>query len=520
MAGNNSVVGLETITFTDNMSFDGTERGGAMTTNGQLWIGSTPSRHVRLGNLTSSDNSLIITNGPGTIDLKSNPAVVPDLHTAKWIVNSTPLAGGNQTTISAAIAAASPGDTIFIMPGATGIYTENFTLPPNINLVAFNGDQSTPHVTINGKITMTAAGTSSISNIRLKTNGDFAIAVTGSANSIIIFNDCFILGSNNTALSYTTSGASASLQFYNCFWDVSTSGIAYFASTSAGSMLLQNCFLNNSGGSTTASTFSSGLLEIISSEVSVPITTSGNASLRIFFSDLQNGLNTTSLTHGGSGANSIVVGSRFDTGTASGVSIGAGATLLMNLCSVNSSNANAVTGLGTLLNAGISFGGSSNVINTTTVTARNFDVGGISFDGGTNNMQNYSVSTWTPTITGASVAGTTTYTSQNGYYTRIGNLIQVQCYVAGSAATGTGNVVLGGLPFTIKNQTNGYAPGCIISQSAAGWVWPVSATALAAYGTFNTTTVSIIGQGSAGIFTNLQMANAAFAFILNMTYEI
>jgi hypothetical protein len=60
MAGNNSTVGLETITFTDNMSFDGTERGGAMTTNGQLWIGSTAARHVKLGSITSPSGTLTI----------------------------------------------------------------------------------------------------------------------------------------------------------------------------------------------------------------------------------------------------------------------------------------------------------------------------------------------------------------------------------------------------------------------------------------------------------------------------
>lgn len=60
MAGNNSTVGLETITFTDNMSFDGTERGGAMTTNGQLWIGSTVARHVKLGSLTSPLGTITI----------------------------------------------------------------------------------------------------------------------------------------------------------------------------------------------------------------------------------------------------------------------------------------------------------------------------------------------------------------------------------------------------------------------------------------------------------------------------
>ena len=58
MAGNNSTVGLETITFTDNMSFDGTERGGAMTTDGELWIGSTAGRHVKKGSLTSPDSSI------------------------------------------------------------------------------------------------------------------------------------------------------------------------------------------------------------------------------------------------------------------------------------------------------------------------------------------------------------------------------------------------------------------------------------------------------------------------------
>jgi len=66
MAGNNSTVGLETITFTDNMSFDGTERGGAMTTDGQLWIGHTTADrpnnagHIKVGTLTSPDSSITV----------------------------------------------------------------------------------------------------------------------------------------------------------------------------------------------------------------------------------------------------------------------------------------------------------------------------------------------------------------------------------------------------------------------------------------------------------------------------
>jgi hypothetical protein len=74
MAGNNSTVGLETITFTDNMSFDGTERGGAMTTDGQLWIGSTAPRHVQLGSVTSPDNSLTIGYNAPNITAIVNPS--------------------------------------------------------------------------------------------------------------------------------------------------------------------------------------------------------------------------------------------------------------------------------------------------------------------------------------------------------------------------------------------------------------------------------------------------------------
>ncbi len=75
MAGNSSIEGSQTVTFTDNLSFDGTDRGGAMVANGQLWIGATASNrandggHVRLGSITSTDGSVTVTNGPGTIGL-------------------------------------------------------------------------------------------------------------------------------------------------------------------------------------------------------------------------------------------------------------------------------------------------------------------------------------------------------------------------------------------------------------------------------------------------------------------
>lgn len=75
MAGNNSTVGLETITFTDNMSFDGTERGGAMTTNGELWIGSTAPRHVQKGSLTSPGGTITIGYSSPNITLETSGSI-------------------------------------------------------------------------------------------------------------------------------------------------------------------------------------------------------------------------------------------------------------------------------------------------------------------------------------------------------------------------------------------------------------------------------------------------------------
>lgn len=60
MPGFNGISGSESIMFADNASFDGTQRGGAMTTDGQLWIGSTASNHVKVGTLTSPLGTLTI----------------------------------------------------------------------------------------------------------------------------------------------------------------------------------------------------------------------------------------------------------------------------------------------------------------------------------------------------------------------------------------------------------------------------------------------------------------------------
>jgi hypothetical protein len=71
---------------------------------------------------------------------------------------------------------------------------------------------------------------------------------------------------------------------------------------------------------------------------------------------------------------------------------------------------------------------------------------GNSNDAGSTVLDWYLEGTFTPTAVGITVAGTTTYTSQVGKYTRIGNVIHVQAAIAWSGMTGTGGIAFGGLP--------------------------------------------------------------------------
>lgn len=67
MPGFSTITGDESIVYADNVSFDGTDRGGKLTANGQMLIGSTISPKMRVGIPTGS-NGIVVTPGPGTLD--------------------------------------------------------------------------------------------------------------------------------------------------------------------------------------------------------------------------------------------------------------------------------------------------------------------------------------------------------------------------------------------------------------------------------------------------------------------
>ena len=84
--------------------------------------------------------------------------------------------------------------------------------------------------------------------------------------------------------------------------------------------------------------------------------------------------------------------------------------------------------------------------------------GGLTFNGDTaaaNALDDYEEGTWTPTIEGSTTAGTGTYAFQNGRYTKIGRLVQIVFNVSISAHTGTGNILIAGVPFAAASGIGG-----------------------------------------------------------------
>jgi hypothetical protein len=445
---------------------------------------------------------------------------------------------GDFTTIAAALTAASSGKDIFIRPGT---YTENLTLKAGVNLVGFTGDSEVPNVSIVGKCSYSVSGIVCISNIRLVTNSNFLLEVTGSVGSVVKLNNCRLACSNNTGINYTSSGAGSQIQLFNCQYAIAAGAFTLFTSSAAGEILISGGSLAN-GGSTTASTASSGSVTLQYTVFTLPLSVSGSATLQTTYSILLPG-NTTAITTSGTSI-AIVRGCRIGSGTASALSIGSGTSLSCFSTSLGSSNTNAVAGAGNFTYAGISFDNTSNTLqNTLTLQLLGVDpanaasgallastgtntspaytltpsVTSITLGGGTA-LANYIEGTFTPTLIGQTTAGTTTYTTQNGYYTRIGNLVTCIALIQITAATGTGNVTLAGLPFTVKNQSGGATTGSIIFSGV--WAWPGTTTSLNCIAQINTTTALIQGTGSLQNTSNMQMTNAAAIVRYTLTYQI
>ena len=393
-----------------NVNFDYTSsppHAGIVTADGELLIGTTANPNISMvANTLTAGPGVTITNAPGsitiglsgsgqaidTITVDSNNApgtnpVVPDANgnvniqgigestsvsnainsfgiysprTAKYVVDPTQYYGTHQT-IASALTAASSGQTIFIRPGT---YTENLTLKAGVNLCAFDCDALTPNVTIAGTCTFTAAGTVSISGIRLQTNSAALLAVTGSEISIVNLENCYLNCTNNTGITFSTSSSSALINIIDCKGNLGTTGIGLFTHTSAGTLFIDKSRFLNSGGSSTASTCSAGILNIDYSFFQNPITTSATGAGTWTYTRINTSAQnvTAANLNGGS---IILKHCELSSGTASAASI-ASSACFMEICIINSTNAAALAGAGSLTSTYLVFTNTSNAVTVTT----------------------------------------------------------------------------------------------------------------------------------------------------------
>ena len=100
----------------------------------------------------------------------------------------------------------------------------------------------------------------------------------------------------------------------------------------------------------------------------------------------------------------------------------------------------------------------------------------------------FAIGTWTPSLKGTTIAGTFTYTNQQGHYTRIGDLVSAfgRVTISAIAVAPTGNLRIAGLPITPTTLSEGKAGTTHVNDwngitFGAGYTymggWVVNATA-------------------------------------------
>lgn len=341
------------------------------------------------------------------------------------------------------------------------------------------------YVTINtatGAIGSDAGAASSIS-----ITGDTGGALSGNA---------FTFTGGTTGLSFGGSGSTETLTFAGITANGGTVSLATDATTSTinvgtGAGVKTSTFGSTNSTSATTVQSGSGALDITATGGALTIN-SGTGVLGI-----STDASATTISIGTGGAvKGITLGSTNSTSNTV-IQAGTGASSFQP------------TGAGSLA-LGSTNTGTTTLGNLTGTTTINF--------GGGSALTTYVAQTsFTPTFVGT-VAGVTTYGTQSGYYVRIGSLVHVFAIVTWTAATGTGDALLGGLPFTINGSAN-YNPtgSCVFS---ATWTWPAAGTSMILRGLGGTTTAKFQTTGSATAIANLQMTNAAGSLVADLTYFI
>jgi hypothetical protein len=135
-----------------------------------------------------------------------------------------------------------------------------------------------------------------------------------------------------------------------------------------------------------------------------------------------------------------------------------------------------------------------------------------------NTLDDYEEGTWTPTVFGATTTGTATVTSEMAKYIKIGNLVQVMAQITWSSYTGTGTLLIGGLPFTVSASGSGATavPGSVLHNSL---VYPTGKQLVLQFSRTNSNCLfrTIEGSAAIGVVTD---GSGTVTITINGTYFV
>ena len=130
-----------------------------------------------------------------------------------------------------------------------------------------------------------------------------------------------------------------------------------------------------------------------------------------------------------------------------------------------------------------------------------------------NTLDDYEEGTFTPTAFGETTEGTTTYVVQQGTYEKIGRFVHVEVSLQVSNMTGTGKLLLGGLPFTMAATPDAVAGtvGKVASLTFSGQ--------LGLMGLGGQTFSRVIGISTGSAYTQADV-DTAFEFTYSISYHV
>ena len=186
---------------------------------------------------------------------------------------------------------------------------------------------------------------------------------------------------------------------------------------------------------------------------------------------------------------------------------------LVSGTNIKTINGNSVLGIGD-----VELLPKNNPIATGTQTLPNIVTNGIKFpatqvpSSDPNTLDDYEEGAFTPSIRGETTVGTATYTNRQGRYIKIGGVVHFQIYLNWSSLTGTGAMIITGLPFV-----NGSVLGAVTVAYPNLIALPASGV-MTAY--INASLIYLTSYPSGGGAISFIQCDAGGEFMLSGTYMI